>query len=82
MFAWPNGRAPCRWLVSDIVTRVDLSPAPYLVECIRGARYIADTLIICTGAQARWLGLASETKFRGFGVSACRHLRRLFFRGR
>jgi thioredoxin reductase (NADPH) len=69
-------------LVSDIVTRVDLSKRPFLVECDSGASFLAETLIVCTGAQARWLGLPNETKFRGFGVSACATCDGFFFRGK
>jgi thioredoxin reductase (NADPH) len=69
-------------LVADIVTRVDFSKRPFLVECDSGASYLADTVIVCTGAQARWLGLPNETKFRGFGVSACATCDGFFFRGK
>ena len=58
-------------LVYDHVNAVDLSQRPFRVNCDSGDCYIADTLIIATGAQARWLGLASEQAFRGHGVSAC-----------
>ena len=69
-------------LVSDIVTRVDFSKRPFLVECDSGASFLAETVIVCTGAQARWLGLPNETKFRGFGVSACATCDGFFFRGK
>jgi thioredoxin reductase (NADPH) len=69
-------------LVSDIVTRVDFSKRPFLVECDSGTRFLAETVIVCTGAQARWLGLPNETKFRGFGVSACATCDGFFFRGK
>jgi thioredoxin reductase (NADPH) len=69
-------------LVADIVTRVDFSKRPFLVECDSGASFLAETVVVCTGAQARWLGLPNETKFRGFGVSACATCDGFFFRGK
>jgi len=69
-------------LVGDIVTSVDTRRRPFAVETDSGARWTADTLIICTGAQARWLGIDSETRFRGFGVSACATCDGFFFRGK
>ena len=58
-------------IINDIVLDVDLSKRPFHVKCDSGAEWLAETLIICTGAQAKWLGIASEQKFQGFGVSAC-----------
>jgi thioredoxin reductase (NADPH) len=69
-------------LVSDIVTRIDTTRRPFAIETDSGQAWLADTVIICTGAQARWLGIESETKFRGFGVSACATCDGFFFRGR
>ncbi len=69
-------------LVSDIVTHVDTTKRPFVVTCDSGAVWHAETLIICTGAQARWLGTESETKFRGFGVSACATCDGFFFRNK
>ncbi|WP_234895974.1 NAD(P)/FAD-dependent oxidoreductase [Sinorhizobium medicae] len=54
----------------DIITSVDLSMRPFHLEGDSGDTYLADAIIIATGAQARWLGLPSEKKFEGFGVSA------------
>ena len=54
--------------VSDIVTSVDLSKRPFTVKTDSGQDWIAETIIIATGAQAKWLGLESESKFQGFGV--------------
>ncbi len=64
----------------DIVVDVDLSRRPFRCLGDSGDVYLGETLIISTGAQARWLGLDSETKFRGFGVSACATCDGFFFR--
>jgi len=69
-------------LVSDMIVSVDLSRRPFTCVGDGGDVYIADTIAICTGAQARWLGIPSEEKFRGFGVSACATCDGFFFRGR
>ena len=58
-------------LVEDLITSVDLSKRPFQAVGDSGSTYSGDALIITTGAQARWLGMESEEKFRGFGVSAC-----------
>ena len=58
-------------IISDIITDADLKATPFSFKGDSGATYTADTVIIATGAQAKWLGLDSEDKFQGFGVSAC-----------
>ena len=68
--------------LGDIVTKVDLSKRPFHVVCDSGDEYLAETLIISTGAQAKWLGLTSEQKFQGFGVSACATCDGFFYRGK
>jgi thioredoxin reductase (NADPH) len=68
--------------VSDIVTAADLSSRPFRIDCDSGQRWLAETLIIATGAQAKWLGLPSEQKFQGFGVSACATCDGFFYRGK
>lgn len=69
-------------LVTDIITDVDFSSRPFICRGDSGDTYIADSVIIATGASARWLGLESEDKFRGFGVSACATCDGFFYRGR
>jgi thioredoxin reductase (NADPH) len=69
-------------LVTDHVNKVDLSHRPFRLECDSGDRYLADSLIISTGAQARWLELPSEQKFKGYGVSACATCDGFFYRGK
>src|SRR6202163_2519014 len=69
-------------LVSDHVTKVDLMRRPFRIECDSGDVYLADALILATGAQARWLDLPSEHKFKGYGVSACATCDGFFYRGK
>src|SRR6478609_1212248 len=69
-------------IVTDHVSKVDLAHRPFRLECDSGDRYHVDSLIIATGAQARWLELPSEQKFKGYGVSACATCDGFFFRGR
>ncbi len=67
-------------ILMDTVVEVDLSRRPFWCRGDSGDIYSGDTLIIASGAQARWLGLDSEAKFRGFGVSACATCDGFFFR--
>jgi thioredoxin reductase (NADPH) len=69
-------------VVFDVITEVDLARRPFVAIGDSGDRYVGDTLIICTGAQARWLGLPSEETFRGGGVSACATCDGFFFRNK
>ena len=69
-------------LIQDLILDVDLSKRPFVCKGDSGDIYIAETLIICTGAKARWLGLEGETTFRGLGVSACATCDGFFFRGK
>ena len=66
-----HARATGAEVVSDIVSSVDLSRRPFRAVTDAGATYLADALILATGAQAKWLGLPSEERFKGHGVSAC-----------
>ena len=68
-------------IVSDIVTALDLSKRPFTAQTDSGTLYTADAVILCTGARAKWLGLPSEEKFKGFGVSACATCDGFFYRG-
>jgi thioredoxin reductase (NADPH) len=69
-------------IIGDHVTKLDLSSRPFRVECDSGAVFLADAVILATGAQAKWLELPSEQKYRGHGVSACATCDGFFFRGK
>ena len=69
-------------IINDIVLSADLSQRPFRLTTDSGQEWLAETLIICTGAQAKWLGLESEQKFQGFGVSACATCDGFFYRGK
>ena len=69
-------------ILSDTIIEVDLSQRPFTCKGDSGSIYVGATLIIATGAQARWLGLPSEKKFQGFGVSACATCDGFFFRNK
>ena len=69
-------------MTNDVIVEVDFSRRPFVTKGDSGDTYLADVVIIATGAQARWLGLPSEQKFRGFGVSACATCDGFFFRGK
>jgi thioredoxin reductase (NADPH) len=69
-------------VIIDLIVEIDLGHRPFVATGDSGDLYIGDTVIIATGAQARWLGLPSEEIFRGFGVSACATCDGFFFRGK
>lgn len=69
-------------IVADIITKVDFSARPFKAWGDSGRIYSGDAVIIATGAQARWLGLPSEEKYKGFGVSACATCDGFFYRGK
>ena len=69
-------------VISDYITSLDLSKRPFTAQTDSGTTYTADAVILATGAQAKWLGLPSEEKFKGFGVSACATCDGFFYRGK
>ena len=69
-------------IIQDHVMSLDLSARPFVAECDSGTTWHADSIILATGAQAKWLGLDSEEKFKGFGVSACATCDGFFYRGK
>jgi thioredoxin reductase (NADPH) len=69
-------------VINDIVLSVDLSARPFRATTDSGQVWLAETLVIATGAQAKWLGLDTEAKFQGFGVSACATCDGFFYRGK
>jgi thioredoxin reductase (NADPH) len=69
-------------MILDLIVTIDLARRPFVATGDSGKIYTGDTVIIATGAQARWLGLPSEEVFRGFGVSACATCDGFFFRGK
>jgi thioredoxin reductase (NADPH) len=69
-------------VILDMIESVDLGRRPFVATGDSGDIYVGDTLVLATGAQARWLGLPSEEMFRGFGVSACATCDGFFFRGK
>ena len=69
-------------MINDIIVEVDFDKRPFVLIGDGGTRYTADAVIVATGAQARWLGLESEEKFQGFGVSACATCDGFFYRGK
>ena len=69
-------------VISDHISSLDLSRRPFVAQSDSGTTYVADAVILATGAQANWLGLPSEEKFKGFGVSACATCDGFFYRGK
>ncbi len=69
-------------MINDVVIEADLASRPFRLRCDSGAEFLAETVIIATGAQAKWLGLESEQRFRGFGVSACATCDGFFYRNK
>ena len=76
-----HARAVGTEIIADYIASIDLSKRPFTAQSDSCTIYTADAVILCTGAQAKWLGLPSEEKFKGFGVSACATCDGFFYRG-
>jgi len=76
-----HARATGTEIIADHVARLDLGRRPFRAEGESGTTYTADAVVLATGAQAKWLGLPSEERFKGFGVSACATCDGFFYRG-
>ena len=68
-------------IIGDIITNLDVSERPFKAQGDSGTLYTCDAVILATGARAKWIGLESEGKFKGFGVSACATCDGFFYRG-
>ncbi len=68
-------------IIGDIITSIDFNTRPFVAQSDSGTVYVADAIVLATGARAKWLGLESEEKFKGFGVSACATCDGFFYRG-
>jgi len=77
-----HARAMGAEIIGDYIQSLDLSQRPFVARADSGTTYTADAVILATGAQARWLGLPSEERFKGFGVSACATCDGFFYRGK
>lgn len=69
-------------IINDLVTNVEMGSRPFQITTDSGTKWTADTIIIATGAKAKWLGIESEQKFQGFGVSACATCDGFFYRNK
>ena len=69
-------------MIADHIVEVDLSKPPFVLKGDSGTTYTADTIVIATGAKARWLNIPSEETFKGYGVSACATCDGFFYRGK
>ncbi|WP_406736214.1 thioredoxin-disulfide reductase [Thioclava sp. GXIMD4215] len=77
-----HARAMGTEIIGDYITSLDLGSRPFTAQGDSGTTYVADAVVLATGAQAKWLGLPSEDKFQGFGVSACATCDGFFYRGK
>ena len=76
-----HARAMGTEVIGDLIVDLDISKRPFTAKGDSGTTYTADAVILATGARAKWLGLESEEKFKGFGVSACATCDGFFYRG-